>query len=146
MPSLSIATRDRIAVSSALAAVTILSWVYLVDMAGDMTSMPMDPTAMTIRPWTAGYFAMMFLMSFGPILNQISIVILGAMDGNTAAGQYGAAVRISYIIQPFIVAQNVAIQPMIADLWRVAIATSFGASPKSPRVWSSWRRRRRRRS
>ena len=68
------------------------------------------------RNWLNASFAMMFLMSFGPILNQISIVILGAMDGNTAAGQYGAAVRISYIIQPFIVAQNVAIQPMIADL------------------------------
>ena len=68
------------------------------------------------RDWLNASFAMMFLMSFGPILNQISIVILGAMDGNAAAGQYGAAVRISYLIQPFIVAQNIAIGPMVADL------------------------------
>lgn len=42
---------------------TVLSWVYLLKMAGDMSA-PGSPcmTAMQIQDWTAGYFGMMFLM------------------------------------------------------------------------------------
>jgi O-antigen/teichoic acid export membrane protein len=69
------------------------------------------------RQWLNASFAMMFLMSFGPILNQITVIVLGALDGNAAAGQYGAAVRISYIVQPLIMAQITAIAPMTADLY-----------------------------
>ena len=68
------------------------------------------------RKWLNASFAMMFLMSFGPILNQICVIVLGALDGNAAAGQYGAAVRISYIVQPLIIAQTIAIAPLAADL------------------------------
>lgn len=68
------------------------------------------------RNWFNASMAMMFLMGFAPILNQMSIIILGAIDGNAAAGHYSAAVRISYIMQPLIVAQNAALGPMIAKL------------------------------
>ena len=60
--------RDRLVVLAGLAGVTLVSWVYLVDMARDMAamSMPMnmgDAVAMTrIRPWTTGDFVMMFTM------------------------------------------------------------------------------------
>ncbi len=68
------------------------------------------------REWLNASFAMMFLMSFGAILNQISVIVLGALDGNAAAGLYGAAVRISYVLQPLIASLNGAIAPMAADL------------------------------
>ena len=68
------------------------------------------------REWLNASFAMMFLMSFGAILNQISVIVLGALDGNEAAGLYGAAVRISYVFQPLIASLNGAIAPMAADL------------------------------
>lgn len=68
------------------------------------------------REWLNASFAMMFLMSFGAILNQISVIVLGALDGNAAAGLYGAAVRISYVLQPLIMSLNAAIAPMAADL------------------------------
>lgn len=50
--------RDRLWVLSALAVITLLAWAYLVDMAIDM-----DVAAVAqLRPWTAGYAVMMFLM------------------------------------------------------------------------------------
>jgi O-antigen/teichoic acid export membrane protein len=69
------------------------------------------------RNWFNASLAMMFLMSFAPLLNQMSIIILGSLSGNNAAGEYSAAVRISYIIQPLIVAQNAALGPMVAGLY-----------------------------
>lgn len=69
------------------------------------------------RNWFNASIAMMFLMSFGPLLNQISIIILGTLDGKIAAGQYSAAVRISYIFQPLIAAQNAALGHMVAKLY-----------------------------
>lgn len=69
------------------------------------------------RNWFNASMAMMFLMSFGPILNQMSIIILGALDGNAAAGEFSAAVRVSYIIKPLMVAQNVALGHMVARLY-----------------------------
>lgn len=68
------------------------------------------------REWLGASAAMMFLMSFGPILNQVSIVLIGALDGNQAAGTYGAAVRIANVLQLVIAAQNATIAPMIANL------------------------------
>ena len=68
------------------------------------------------RRWLKASLAMMFLMSFGPILNQSSVIILGVLDGNTGAGLYGAAVRISYVLAPLITALNAAIAPLAADL------------------------------
>lgn len=84
------------------------------------------------RDWFNASLAMMFLMSFAPLLNQMSIIILGLLSGNTAAGEYNAAVRISYIIQPLIVAQNAALGPMVASLYgsdnreRLQRVTSLG--------------------
>ena len=50
--------RDRIAIGSALAGVTILAWIYLVAVAAAM-----DPKSMMqIRPWTALDALLMFLM------------------------------------------------------------------------------------
>ncbi len=67
--------------------------------------------------WFKTSIAMMFLMSFGPTLNQLSIIILGSLDGDTAAGQYGAAVRIANIVHLLIMAQNSALGPMVAKLY-----------------------------
>ncbi|RME44537.1 MAG: DUF2182 domain-containing protein [Chloroflexi bacterium] len=53
--------RDFIAIVVSLAGITLLSWLYLVKMAADM-SMPGSMSAMQIPAWDAGYFWMMFLM------------------------------------------------------------------------------------
>jgi predicted metal-binding membrane protein len=47
---------------SALAVVTILAWVYLVDMALGMESMMASGSMMQIRDWTTSYFIAMLLM------------------------------------------------------------------------------------
>ena len=57
--------RDRAVVAVALTFLTILCWVYLVDMAVAMSAMPSmeEGLPMTqIASWTVGYFAMMFMM------------------------------------------------------------------------------------
>lgn len=51
--------RDRLWVVAALAAITGLAWVYLVDMALGMDA---GGAGMSLRPWTPGYALMMFLM------------------------------------------------------------------------------------
>ena len=57
----SLPRRDRIAVLGALAATTLLAWLYLVRMAAGMEAM--DPMAAAqIRPWSAADFAAMFAM------------------------------------------------------------------------------------
>ncbi len=68
------------------------------------------------REWMKASMAMMFLMSFGPILNQISVIALGMLDDTAAAGLYGAAARISYVLAPLIASLNAAIAPLVADL------------------------------
>jgi predicted metal-binding membrane protein len=50
--------RDRLWVLSALAAITLLAWIHLVDMAAGMEA----AAVAQLRPWTAGYAVMMFLM------------------------------------------------------------------------------------
>ena len=52
--------RDRIVILSALGIVTLLSWVYLVDMAREMDGM--NCSRMVGEPWTAGYFTEMLEM------------------------------------------------------------------------------------
>lgn len=68
------------------------------------------------RAWLGASAAMMLFMSFGPIRNQVSVIILGALDGNATAGLYSAAVRITNLLQVFILAVNAAFAPMAADL------------------------------
>lgn len=51
--------RDRLWVVAALAAITGLAWVYLVDMALGIDA---GGAGMSLRPWTPGYALMMFLM------------------------------------------------------------------------------------
>lgn len=68
--------RDRLWVLCALAAVTLLAWVCLVDMAIDM-----DVAALAqLRPWSGGYAVMMFLMwvimMIGMMLPSATPVIL----------------------------------------------------------------------
>ncbi len=53
--------RDFIVIIISLGGITLLSWLYLVKMAADM-SMPEGMSAMQISVWDAGYFWMMFLM------------------------------------------------------------------------------------
>jgi predicted metal-binding membrane protein len=52
----SLSWRDRVAILSTLAVVTLLAWVYLVDMAVSMDGM------MQMGAWTASYFIAMLLM------------------------------------------------------------------------------------
>ena len=56
--------RDRIVILSALGIVTLLSWVYLVDMAQGMDGMmgAQHCAGMMGEPWTAGYFTAMLVM------------------------------------------------------------------------------------
>lgn len=51
--------RDRLRVLAALSAVTLLAWMYLIDMAADMEAMA---GMMQLRPWTGTDAVMMFLM------------------------------------------------------------------------------------
>ncbi len=53
--------RDYIAIIISLGGITLLSWLYLVKMAADM-SMPEGMSPMQIPVWDVGYFGMMFLM------------------------------------------------------------------------------------
>jgi len=53
--------RDFIAIIISLGGITLLSWLYLVKMAADM-SMPEGMSAIQITAWDADYFLMMFLM------------------------------------------------------------------------------------
>jgi predicted metal-binding membrane protein len=53
--------RDRIAVLAGLLGVTVLSWAYLVAMAGQMDSMA-GMASMPLRPWSRTDFLLMFLM------------------------------------------------------------------------------------
>jgi predicted metal-binding membrane protein len=53
--------RDFIAIIISLGGITLLSWLYLVKMAADM-SMPEGMSPMQIPVWDVGYFGMMFLM------------------------------------------------------------------------------------
>ena len=67
------------------------------------------------REWMSASFAMMFMMSFIPVVNQVSIVIIGALQDSAAAGLYGAASRIANILQLPVIALIAAIGPMAAD-------------------------------
>lgn len=69
------------------------------------------------RTWLVASASMMFVMSFGPVINQLSIVIVGALDGNAAAGIYAAAVRITNLTQIMLVAVVAVFSPMAADLF-----------------------------
>ncbi len=53
--------RDFIAITLSLGGITLLSWLYLLFLASDM-SLPNGMGAMQIRPWDSRYFLMMFLM------------------------------------------------------------------------------------
>ena len=60
-----IVRRDRWIVGGALAIVTILCWLYLIDMAtgmGEMDMRGMSEGMSMIRPWTAADFLLMFVM------------------------------------------------------------------------------------
>lgn len=53
--------RDFLAIIISLSCITLLSWLYLLKMAADM-SMPKGMEPMHIQVWDIGYFGMMFLM------------------------------------------------------------------------------------
>lgn len=54
--------RDRRVVAAGLVAITVLAWLYMLDMAAGMTRMDMPAMAMAAQPWDAGRFFMMFIM------------------------------------------------------------------------------------
>lgn len=58
----SLPRRDTLAVLFSLTAITLLAWAYLIDMAGDMTTMSSPANLMSVHPWTAREFGFMFLM------------------------------------------------------------------------------------
>ena len=58
----SLPRRDRLAILSGLAIVTLLAWVYLVDMAIDMEGMMAASSMAQIKGWTTSYFIAMLLM------------------------------------------------------------------------------------
>lgn len=58
----SLPRRDTLAVLFSLTAITLLAWGYLIDMAGDMTTMSSTANMMSVHPWTGREFGFMFLM------------------------------------------------------------------------------------
>lgn len=58
----SLPRRDTLAVLFSLTAITLLAWAYLIDVAGDMTTMPSTADMMSVHPWTGREFWFMFLM------------------------------------------------------------------------------------
>lgn len=59
-PLAALRPRDRAAVVAAIGGVTALSWLYLIDMARDMGSVPM--AMMRMQAWTPQHFGMMLAM------------------------------------------------------------------------------------
>jgi predicted metal-binding membrane protein len=83
--------RDFIAIIISLGGITLLSWLYLVKMAVDM-SMPECMSAMQIPVWDSGYFWMMFLMwavmMVGMMLPSVTpMVLIYAGIARKSAGQ-----------------------------------------------------------
>ncbi len=82
--------RDFIAIVISLGGITLLSWLYMLSMAANM-SMPNDMAALQIQPWDAGYFLMMFLMwaimMVGMMLPSIipTVLIYAAVARKSAA-------------------------------------------------------------
>lgn len=59
----SLPRRDFFAIAASLGGVTVLAWIYLVKMAGDMSAPgSFCMAAMSVQHWSAAYFGMMFLM------------------------------------------------------------------------------------
>ena len=56
--------KDRIPILTLLAVITLLAWVYLIDMAAEMDGMMASGSVsmMQIKPWTSTYFISMLLM------------------------------------------------------------------------------------
>lgn len=57
--------RDRLVVAASLLAVTLLAWFYLLRMAAEMPGMSVSLeqlASLTLQPWDASYFLMIFLM------------------------------------------------------------------------------------
>ena len=88
--------RDLISIIISLGGITLLSWLYLVKMADDM-SMTYSKSLMQIPVWDAGYFGMMFLMwavmMVGMMLPSVTPMVLiyagvarkSAVQGKTIA-------------------------------------------------------------
>ena len=88
--------RDLISIIFSLGGITLLSWLYLVKMADDM-SVPDGMSLMQIPVWDAGYFWMMFLMwavmMVGMMLPSVTPMVLiyagvarkSAVQGKTVA-------------------------------------------------------------
>ena len=88
--------RDLISIIFSLGGITLLSWLYLVKMADDM-SVPDGMSLMQIPVWDAGYFWMMFLMwavmMVGMMLPSVTPMVLiyagvarkSAVQGKTIA-------------------------------------------------------------
>ncbi len=93
MQAASLPRRDRIAILSALAGVTALSWGYLIRMAVQMDMSAMMPAAMLeIHPWSAGDFVLMFVMWAVMMVGMmvptaIPMTLIYAAVARKAAGQ-----------------------------------------------------------
>lgn len=64
-PASALPKRDRVAILTGLAGITVLAWAYLIQTARHMTSMagiPHIPEIVTLRSWTGTDFLLMFLM------------------------------------------------------------------------------------
>ncbi|MCZ6665327.1 MAG: oligosaccharide flippase family protein [Gammaproteobacteria bacterium] len=67
------------------------------------------------REWISASLAMMFLMGFVVLMNQVSLIVIGALQDSVTAGLYGAASRIASTLQLPAAALGAAIGPMAAD-------------------------------
>ena len=82
--------RDRWAILTGLAGITLLSWIYLFILASNMDGMPMSAVSeiMAIRPWTGVDFLLMFLMwTVMMVPTAVHMTLLYASVARKAAAQ-----------------------------------------------------------
>lgn len=108
----SLPLRDRLVILSGLGIVTLLSWIYLVEMARGMDCMIMmmpGDHAMSVAPaWTPGYFGAMLLMwvimMIGMMVpSAIPMVLIHAAIGRKAALEGTPLVPTGFFITGYIV-------------------------------------------
>lgn len=106
----SLARRDRVLLLAGLGLVTVVGWIYLVDMAAQMADTPL--LAMRQTPWTPAYFAMMLIMWVVMMIAMMvptamrTILVFAAIarrydrgqSGSTSVAAQGAWFTLGYVI------------------------------------------------
>jgi predicted metal-binding membrane protein len=86
---------ERAVIVCALAGITVLSWIYLVMLAGDMASVPVMAMSAMSKPWTPAHaglmFAMWWVMMAGMMMPSATPMILTFATINRRRREHGQA-------------------------------------------------------